>query len=208
MLGLPFYNILCCPLVQPCSEVCFVQYKCYYPSFLFISICTEYLSPSPQFHYVCFFRSEVSLLWEAYIWLQFFFFFNHSATLCIYLFTHIYLLLFCSFCSGNFYGSFSFFSSSSFFSCDLMTIFSDFLWLPSFVICVYLLQIFGFMFTTRYKTHMIFTEISSLHLLLSSTSGTSVTQIVCLTQSHRFLKLPSFLKFFFYLFICTVSSAW
>ena len=43
-------------------KIYFVWYKYCYPSFLLISICMEYLFPSPRFQSVCVPRSEVGLL--------------------------------------------------------------------------------------------------------------------------------------------------
>ena len=43
-------------------KVCFVSYEYNYSSFLLISICIEYLLPSPHFQSVCVPRSEMGLL--------------------------------------------------------------------------------------------------------------------------------------------------
>ena len=130
-------------------KIYFVWYEYCYSSFLLISICMEYLVPSPHFQSVCVSRSEVSLLETAYIWVLFVY---HLATLCLFVgafnpFTfkviiNMYILVNCHFvnCFGFvFAGLFSPLSSFVLFSCDLMTVLSVmFQFLFSFP-CVYLL---------------------------------------------------------------------
>ena len=73
-------TVLLCLLYILCFKVYFVWNSDCHSGFLLVSICMTYLFLSFYFQLVCVSRSEVCLLYTAYIWVLFLYSFGQSAS--------------------------------------------------------------------------------------------------------------------------------